>query len=204
MKALGRDERDADLLFRVYRFFRLKNVGDQRPVLVAAPGRGARGPGGAEGPGLRRPHPAGPQRRHGRAGRDAAGLRRHRGRDRSTRSTGEFDDDLLEQIWQQVAILRRERIAHRDLRRANIFRGTDGELWIIDFGFSELAASDRLLQADVAELRRRHRRGVGAERAVRRRGRRASGRKPVGQSLPMLQPLALAGATHKAVAEQKG
>jgi undecaprenyl-diphosphatase len=31
VKALGRDERDADLLFRIYRFFRLKNVGDQRP-----------------------------------------------------------------------------------------------------------------------------------------------------------------------------
>ena len=31
IKVLGRDERDADLLFRVYRYLMLKNVGDERP-----------------------------------------------------------------------------------------------------------------------------------------------------------------------------
>ena len=118
-------------------------------------------------------------------------------------SITEYDDDLLDQIWQQVAILRRERIAHRDLRRANIFRGTDGELWIIDFGFSELAASDQLLRADVAELLAATAIVVGPERAVRA-AVGALGKEPVGDSLAMLQPLALAGATHKAMAEQKG
>ena len=102
-----------------------------------------------------------------------------------------------------MAILRRERIAHRDLRRANIFRGTDGELWIIDFGFSELAASDQLLRADVAELLAATAIVVGPERAVRA-AVGVLGKEPVGDSLAMLQPLALAGATHKAMAEQKG
>ena len=31
IKVLGRDERSADLMFRVYRFLRLKDVGDQGP-----------------------------------------------------------------------------------------------------------------------------------------------------------------------------
>ena len=99
--------------------------------------------------------------------------------------------------------MRKERIAHRDLRRANIFRDADGQLWIIDFGFSELAASDQLLQADVAELIAATGVVVGAERAVDA-AVRGIGPEAVGESLPMLQPLALAGATHKAVAEQQG
>ena len=118
-------------------------------------------------------------------------------------SLDDFDDDLLDQIWRQVALLRKERIAHRDLRRANVFRGADGELWMIDFGFSELAASDRLLQADVAQLLAATSIVVGAERAVAA-ATRVLGPDAVGQALPMLQPLALSGATHKAVAAKKG
>ena len=44
---------------------------------------------------------------------------------------------------------------------------------------------------------------VGPERAVRA-AVGVLGKEPVGDSLAMLQPLALAGATHKAMAEQKG
>ncbi len=201
VKALGRDERDADLLFRIYRFFRLKNVGDQRPfsslrraveheALVALKARDS----GVRTPRVRNVATVGP---------DGMLLAYDAIEGTSIDSITEYDDDLLEQIWQQVAILRRERIAHRDLRRANIFRGTDGELWIIDFGFSELAASDQLLRADVAELLAATAIVVGPERAVRA-AVGALGKEPVGDSLAMLQPLALAGATHKAMAEQKG
>ena len=74
VKALGRDERDADLLFRIYRFLRLKNVGDQRPfstlrraveheALVALKARDS---------GIRTPRR--PQRGDGGSRRDAAGL----------------------------------------------------------------------------------------------------------------------------------
>ena len=201
VKALGRDERDADLLFRIYRFFRLKNVGDQRPfsslrraveheALVALKARDS---------GIRTPR----VRNVATVGPDGMLLAYDAIEGTSIDSITEYDDDLLEQIWQQVAILRRERIAHRDLRRANIFRSTDGELWIIDFGFSELAASDQLLRADVAELLAATAIVVGPERAVRA-AVGVLGKEPVGDSLAMLQPLALAGATHKAMAEQKG
>ena len=58
------------------------------------------------------------------------------------------------------------RIAHRDLRLANVFLANDGAAWIIDFSFSELAASDHLLATDLAELLASSATKVGAERAV--------------------------------------
>ncbi len=78
-----------------------------------------------------------------------------------------FTDDLMRQVWEQVAILRQHRIAHRDLRRANVFVQDDGVPWIIDFGFSELAVADEILDADVAQMIASFAVVVGAERAVR-------------------------------------
>ena len=70
--------------------------------------------------------------------------------------------------------MRRHRIAHRDLRLANVFLADDGVVWMIDFGFSELAASDLLLTNDVAELLASSTLQVGPVRAVAagRAGRR--------------------------------
>ena len=53
-------------------------------------------------------------------------------------------DDQLKDTWEQVARLHAARIAHRDLRRANIVIDDDGRPWIVDFGFAEATASDRL------------------------------------------------------------
>jgi glycosyltransferase 2 family protein len=78
----------------------------------------------------------------------------------------EVTDDVLAAIWRLVAVLQAHRIAHRDLRLANIFRDDQGEMWLIDFGFSELAASDLLLATDVAELMASSSLYVGAGRAV--------------------------------------
>src|SRR5690606_19700630 len=64
----------------------------------------------------------------------------------------ELTDGFLHGIWKQVAMLRRARIAHRDLRRANVFMTESGEPMIIDFGFGEVSASDELLEQDVAQL----------------------------------------------------
>ena len=62
--------------------------------------------------------------------------------------------------------LRRHRIAHRDLRLANIFLDDGGQVWLIDFGFGEVVASDLLLATDVAELLASSSLYVGPERAV--------------------------------------
>ena len=69
-------------------------------------------------------------------------------------------------VWAQVALLRDHRIAHRDLRRANVFVQDDGVPWLIDFGFSEVAVPDGILDADVAQMLASFAVVVGAERAV--------------------------------------
>ena len=75
-------------------------------------------------------------------------------------------DAVLAADLAAVGQLRQRRIAHRDLRLANIFLDDDGEVWLIDFGFSEMAASDLLLATDVAELLASSSMYVGTERAV--------------------------------------
>ena len=77
-----------------------------------------------------------------------------------------MSDAVLAAIWDLVGQLRDHRIAHRDLRLANIFLDDDGHAWLIDFGFSEVAASDLLLATDVAELLASSSVYVGPERAV--------------------------------------
>jgi undecaprenyl-diphosphatase len=73
---------------------------------------------------------------------------------------------VLAGAWAQLNMLRAHRIAHRDLRLANVFLADDGAAWIIDFGFSELSASDHLLAMDLAELLASSTTQVGADRAV--------------------------------------
>ena len=112
-------------------------------------------------------------------------------------------DGVVAAIWQQVTIMRAHRIAHRDLRLANIFLGADGQIWMIDFGFSELAASDLLLANDVAELMASSSLQIGPERATAQ-GLAAVG--PVGlrTALDRLRPWALSGATRTSLGERPG
>src|SRR4029453_7730017 len=88
------------------------------------------------------------------------------GRSLDRLSPEDITDDVLHEIWLQIAHLRAHRIAHRDLRLANLFFGEDGFVWMIDFGFSEMAASDVLLATDVAELVASSSVVVGAEGAT--------------------------------------
>ena len=110
----------------------------------------------------------------------------------------EMTDEVLAEVWSQFALMRAHRIAHRDLRLANVFLADDGEAWIIDFGFSELAASDQLLATDLAELLASSTTQVGAERAVAA-GLAAVGPAAIATSLDRLQLPMLSGATRTAM-----
>jgi undecaprenyl-diphosphatase len=202
IKVLGRDERDADLMFRVYRFLRLKNVGDQRPfsslrraveheALIALKARDG---------GIRTPH----LRSIATVAPDGLLLAYSTVEGASLDRVPEpWSDDLLRGIWEQVALMRNERIAHRDLRRANVFVDRDGTPWIIDFGFSELAVPDDLLAQDVAQLMAAIAIVVGAERSVDA-AIAVLGAPAVAAALPFLQAPAFSGATRKALHEKKG
>jgi undecaprenyl-diphosphatase len=113
----------------------------------------------------------------------------------------ELTDDVLGAIWDQVRLLRRHRFAHRDLRLANVFLADDGNAWAIDFGFSEVAASDVLLATDVAELTTSLASMIGPERAVGF-ARRAVGSDGLQPAVDRLHMWALSGATRAACKER--
>jgi undecaprenyl-diphosphatase len=165
VKALGQDERSADLLFRLYRSVQPRNFGDERPfsdlrraveheALVALAARDL----GIRTPRLRAFATAAP-------GGYVLAYDAIKGRSLDRLDPNEIDG-VLDAVWALVGQLQTHRIAHRDLRLANIFRDDDGVAWLIDFGFSEMAASDMLLATDVAELMASSSVCVGAARAV--------------------------------------
>jgi glycosyltransferase 2 family protein len=194
VKTLGRDERSADLMFRVIRYLRLKNVGDERPfsslrraveheAFIALKARD----GGVRTPRLASIATVEPDAML--LAFEAIGGSSLDGQPDET-----LTDDVLDRIWGQVRLLRDQRIAHRDLRLANVFLADDGVPWMIDFGFSELAVSDERLAQDVAQLVTSTALKVGADRAVDA-AIRTLGVDAVRDAQLFLQPMALAGAT---------
>ena len=198
VKALGQDERDADLLFRAWRRLRLQNVGDEGPysTLRRAVEHEALVSLKAADAGVRTPHLV----TVAAVGELAMVLAYDAvdGRSLDEVDAGAVTDTVLEELWRQVARLRRERIAHRDLRLANVLLGRDGRPWLLDFGFAELAATDSMLDADAAELLCSTYARAGAERAVAAAAG-VVGRDPLAAALRYVQPAALSAATRKAV-----
>ncbi len=203
VKVLGRDERSADLMFRIYRKLQRRDLGDERPfsslrraieheALLALAARDL----GIRTPRLRALAVAEPQSLV--LAYDAVA-----GRSLDQLDPDEVTDEVLGAIWAAIADLRRHGIAHRDLRLANVFLGDDGAVWIIDFGFSEMAASELLLANDVAELVCSSSVYVGPARAV------APALETVDEgtrhrAADRLHPWALSGATRAALKQRPG
>jgi glycosyltransferase 2 family protein len=203
VKALGEDQRSADLLFRVYRWVNRRDLGDERPfsslrrgveheALVAL---------AALNVGIRTPRLVAFANAEPNA--FVLAYEAIEGRSLDRLEPDEVTDAVLAAIWDQVGRLREHRIAHRDLRLANVFLASDGEVWLIDFGFSELAASSLLLTTDVAELLASSTLQVGPERAVAV-GRQAVGPDVLGDALERLHPWALSGATRTGLKARPG
>jgi glycosyltransferase 2 family protein len=203
VKALGEDQRSADLLFRVYRWLNRRELGDERPfsslrrgveheALVALAARDV---------GIRTPRLVA----FATADPNAFVLAYEAiaGRSLDRLQPDEVTDGVLAAIWEQVCRLREHRIAHRDLRLANVFLASDGAVWLIDFGFSELAASTLLLTTDVAELLASSTLQVGPARAVAV-ARQAVGPAVLGDAMERLHPWALSGATRTGLKERHG
>jgi tRNA A-37 threonylcarbamoyl transferase component Bud32 len=203
VKALGDDERSADLLFRLYRQFQPRNFGDERPfstlrrgvehealVALAAQRFGIRTPA------LRAFATADP---NGYVlAYDAID-----GKSLDRVDASDVTDEVLSAIWELVGDLRAHRIAHRDLRLANIFLDDDGQVWLIDFGFSEMAASDLLLANDVAELVASSSVYVGPQRAIAHAAA-AVDATTQRQALDRLHLWALSGASRTALKARPG
>src|SRR5207248_5236127 len=92
-------------------------------------------------------------------------------------------------LWAEVDRLHRAGITHRALRAANVMVDDAGQTWLTDFSFSDLTATQRQKDIDLAELMASLATLVGADRAVS--GAAAvSGAPGVAAAVPLLQPLA--------------
>jgi uncharacterized membrane protein YbhN (UPF0104 family) len=123
-------------------------------------------------------------------------------------SLGQFpaeriSDDLLRQLWAEVDSLHRAGIAHRSLRAANVMIEDGERPWLTDFSFSEMAATPRQMNLDLAELLASLATLVGADRATASASA-VIGTQQVAAAAPLLQPLALSAATRHAVGRAGG
>src|SRR5690349_759439 len=203
IKVLGSDQRDADLLYRAYRFIRLRDVGDTRPAasLIQAVEHQALVAVMAERVGV--VVPAVRQVIKTADGSALLAMERVDG-DSLDRIPGQdISETMLRQLWKQVDGLHRAGIAHRSLRAANIVADRTGRPWIVDFSFSELGATRRQMALDVAELLASLAAMIGAGRAV---GSAVAviGPDGVAPAVPLLQPLALSAGTRRAIARHDG
>ncbi|MET0662953.1 MAG: lipopolysaccharide kinase InaA family protein [Ilumatobacteraceae bacterium] len=203
VKALGTDDRSADLLFRAYRRLQPHDLGDEKPfnslrrsveheafVALIASARGVRTPA------LLAMATADPNGY-------VLAYEAIEGKSLDRLDPSDVSDDILAAIWNLVGQLRDHHIAHRDLRLANIFLDDDGHAWLIDFGFSEVAASDLLLATDVAELLASSSVYVGPERAVAHAAA-AADRATLALALHRLHRWSLSGATRTALKARPG
>lgn len=194
VKVLGREERSADLLVRLWRFVafrgaqeevalvsRKRQVEHEALISILAAQAGVRTP---------RVHLAG----KGRTGEAFVVEQRVVGHTLDDLSCEDIDDKMLHRVWEQVAELRRSRIAHNDLRRHNILVDSCGLPWLLDFGVADSSASKQRMARDVAELLVSLATVVGAERAADSAWD-SLGPAALKEALPLLQPLALSGRT---------
>jgi glycosyltransferase 2 family protein len=203
IKVLGSDQRDADLLYRAYRFIRLREVGDTRPAasLIQAVEHQALAAVMAERAGV-----AVPAVRQVIKTADGSALLvmdRVDGSALDQIPPQRLSDTMLRTLWEQVDRLHRARIAHRSLRAANIVADGAGRPWVVDFSFSELGATQRQMALDVAELLASLAAIIGADKAVAAAAA-VIGSDSLAAAVPLLQPLALSAGTRRAVARHDG
>jgi glycosyltransferase 2 family protein len=105
-----------------------------------------------------------------------------------------LDRRLLSEIWRQVAALHHRRIAHRTLGLAAVSLADDGGVVVGEFDAARLAATDRDLALDRAQLLVDTALRVGPHEAVAV-AVEALGPKAVVAAVPYLQTLALPGPT---------
>src|SRR6266566_4703556 len=203
IKVLGSDQRDADLLYRAYRFLRLRDVGDTRPAasliqaaehqaLVAVMAERA----GATVPAVR-------QVIKTADGSAVLAMDRVDGSSLDLIPVQRVDDVMIREVWTQVDALHRARIAHRSLRAANVVIDGSARPWIVDFSFSELGATPRQIALDIAELLASLAVITGPDRAVAAAAA-VIGRDGVAAAVPLLQPLALSAGTRRAIGRHDG
>ncbi|MCU0269812.1 MAG: flippase-like domain-containing protein [Acidimicrobiales bacterium] len=124
------------------------------------------------------------------------------GRTLAVLDASEVSDALLAEVWAQVAMLHRARVAHGLLNTAHVLVGDDGRVTLVDFGAGSAPAVPARIGSDVAELLVSSAVIVGQERALAA-ARDGLGDEGVVAALPYLQTAALSGHTRRVVRGEK-
>jgi undecaprenyl-diphosphatase len=188
VRVLGRDEADAQLMSKFWRFVfykdggpslhltRLEDVEQEGFTLLLAERSGARVPSvlavGSAGP--------------------STALAATRIADAPTLADSDASvatDAFLRTLWKEVDLIHASRVAHGRLNARHILVTADGPA-IIDFSHAQVSAADASRYADVAELLVSTAQIVGTKRAVSC-AHDAIGSDELAASLPYLQPAAL-------------
>jgi tRNA A-37 threonylcarbamoyl transferase component Bud32/membrane-associated phospholipid phosphatase len=193
-KAVGREQRNADLLFKVSRLVMYRQLEDEIPYV--SPKQQIEHEALlsllAERAGVQTPSivvtTAAPD------GATLLAMKRISGHGLDDLVEGNAQAIPLDGIWEQVRVLRAAGIAHRDLRQANVLVDRDGAPWLIDFGFAEIGASQHRLNQDIAEMLASLACLVGPE-APLMSAIKVLGTDAVLAAMPLLQPAALSTAT---------
>ncbi|MFF7990391.1 lysylphosphatidylglycerol synthase domain-containing protein [Kitasatospora xanthocidica] len=110
----------------------------------------------------------------------------------------EITDELLTDVWGQLALLQRREIAHRALVPSSLLVDDSGAVHLVDFADGDIAATELVLRCDIAQLLTTLALRTGAARSVRT-ATAVLGPDPVGAALPLLQPIALTHTTRRAL-----
>jgi uncharacterized protein (TIRG00374 family) len=151
VKVVTRERRDSDLLYRAWSWLKHRGRPPSRlgDAVAQVEHEASMGLLAAAG-GVRTP-PVLAVRSFG----NGAGLlvqQRVAGHDLTNLDGQRLDQARLAAIWRQVAGLQAARIAHRDLGLASVMMDERGEVWLVDFDRAEAAASQALLDRDLATL----------------------------------------------------
>jgi uncharacterized membrane protein YbhN (UPF0104 family) len=196
VKVRGAGERDSDLLFRLYRRARFRDIADEAPF--ASVGRAVEHEAllayAAADAGVNTPRLRAIAEVSVVGGGVLLAYRRLRAEPVDAVRTDRITDAVLRDLWTQVGLLATRRIAHRDLRLANVLLDEDGRTSLVDFGFGRLNAADHALADDVAGLLAATALVVGPDRAVAAAGATV-GLPALATALPRLQPQVLSGST---------
>ncbi len=166
VKFFGKEQFSADWMFRMIRFIKYKNLEDELPYL------GLKGnleheallTALAKYSGIRTPRVVGFFRVDDYYWGLAQGLIDGKGLD--SMEPDEITDEILAGIWEQIKLLHKKHIAHRDLRAANIFIDKKNQAWVIDFGFAESMPNIKRMYMDTTEMLASLTTIIGPERAV--------------------------------------
>lgn len=148
--ALGRDQRDTDLLLHTWRNLTVKGLSSE-PSL--SPRRTVEHEALAMGlfrsAGVSTPRPLAIAETPDEAAVMAASF--EGGARMSRLAPADISDAALDNLWSQVAQLQRRRFAHRQLNASTVLVHDD-ECTLIDLRYADYAAADEILGLDVAEL----------------------------------------------------